>query len=387
MTLQRLRVMMATDTLDLGGAEQVAVDLANSLDRSQIEVSFCATRHDGPLRRNLLDDVDVRILGRRSTWDVQKMVEFGRLTRSLGIDVVHSHGRGSMRFVAVCKVLGLVRAQHLFHDHFGRLHIDRSAGFRARVPLHRGVDHFVGVESRLCDWAVDTVGLAPERVDLVRSGVDVSRFDGVAAVDLRKEFDLGDPDLVLVMIANYRPQKDHPTLFRAIAELEPSQRERLRLVVVGSTEADPGYHRGCMDMLDRLGIAELVHSAGQRDDAPALLAGADAAVFSSKNESGPLVLLEYMASGLPFVATETGEIAHAVKGTGVGILTEPRDYLELSDALDRLLQMSTAERSEMGARGRRLVEEQFEQRLVAREVESIYQRLMNTGEEHRRADT
>ena len=372
---------MVTDSFDVGGAEQVGVDIANSLDRATTDVSFCATRIDGPLRKNLAPDVDVTILGRRSTWDVPTMLEFGRLTRAEGIDIVHSHGRGTMRFVSLCRTLGFVRSRHVFHDHFGRLHLDRSAGARVMLPLHHGVDHYIGVESRLCDWATGVVGFPADRVDMVRSGVDLARFDGKERVDLRKQFDLGDCDLAVVMVANFRPQKDHPTLFRALAELDPVERERIRLVVAGSTTADPEYYRGCMDMLDRLGIAHLVRAVGVRNDAPALLAGADAAVFSSKNESGPLVLLEYMASGLPFVATETGEIAHAVQGEDVGILTEPRDYLELADGLSRLLAMSPDERSAMGARGRRLVETSFEQRVVVREVEDIYHRVMNTREE------
>ena len=111
------------------------------------------------------------------------------------------------------------------------------------------------------------------------------------------------------------------------------------------------------------------------------MAGADAGVFSSKNESGPLVLLEYMASGLPFVATETGEIAHAVRDDGVGILIEPRDYQALADALSTLLAMTPEERRAMGERGRRVVRDHFEQHVVVREVEQIYQRLLGTGEQ------
>lgn len=381
MTLRRLRVMMATDSFDVGGAEQVAVDIANSLDRSSIETSFCATRVGGPLRHSLSPDVEVTVLGRRNTWDVIKMLEFGRLTRDRGIDIVHSHGRGTMRFVSLCRALGIVGSLHVFHDHFGRLHLDRSAGPRVKLPLHHGVDHYIGVESRLCDWAVDAIGFPADRVDMVRSGVDLSRFDATEAIDLRREFDLGDCELALVMIANFRPQKDHATLFRALAELSPADRERIRIVVAGSTTAEPDYYRGCVDMLDRLGISHLIRAVGVRSDAPALLAGADAAVFSSKNESGPLVLLEYMASNLPFLATETGEIAHAVKDAGVGILTEPRDYLELADGLVQLLAMSPEERSAMGARGRQMVEESFEQRVVVREIEAIYRRLMTMGEE------
>lgn len=379
--LHKIRVLIVTDSLQLGGAEQVAVDIANSLDRDVHEVFFCATREDGLLRSSLADDVAVRILGRRATWDLPKLYEFGRYTKLNRIDIVHSHGRGTMRFVSLARSLGLVDARHVFHDHFGRLHLDRSAGPSLRLPLRSSVDAYIGVESRLCRWAMEAVGLPPDRVHLVRSGVRLDRFTSVAATDLRREFDLGQCEVALVMIANFRPQKDHPTLIRALAELPPSERERLRVVVCGSTTADPAYFAGCLAMLDRLDVAHLVVPVGVRDDTPSLLAGADGAVFSSKNESGPLVLLEYMASGLPFVATETGEIAHAVKDAGVGILVEPRDYLALADALSVLTSMTPEERTAMGAKGRALVVEQFEQHLAVAQVEQIYRLLLRIGAE------
>jgi glycosyltransferase involved in cell wall biosynthesis len=373
--LRKMKVMMVTDSLQVGGAEQVAVDIANSLDRDTHQVYFCATRTDGLLRSSLKSDVEIMVLERSATWDLLKLLAFGKYVRSEGIDVLHSHGRGTMRFIALCKALGIIQAQHVFHDHFGRLHLDRSAGPGMKVPLHHGVDAYIGVESRLCRWAIDTVGLPEDKVSLVRSGVDLERFSTAPAINLREEFDLGEDNLVLLMVANFRPQKDHPTLFRAIAELAPAQQESIRLVVCGSTTADPAYFEGCMAMLERLKIDHLVRTIGVRNDAPSLMAGADAGVFSSKNESGPLVILEYMASRLPFVATETGEIAHAVKDEGVGILTEPRDYLALADGLAALLDMTAEERAAMGERGRQLVIEEFEQQVVVRQVEAIYDHL------------
>jgi glycosyltransferase involved in cell wall biosynthesis len=377
--VRKVRVLMVTDTLQVGGAEQVAVDIANTLDRDVHEVYFCATRSDGLLRGGLRDDVHVSILGRSATWDVAKMLEFARFVRDERIDIIHSHGRGTMRFVALVGSLGLIGARHVFHDHFGRLHIDRSAGPGLRIPLLRRTDAYIGVESRLCRWAIDTVGLPPERVYLVRSGVQLERFTAAAPIDLRADLGIASDRLVLLMVANFRPQKDHPTLFRALAELPDHDRDRLHVVICGSTTADPGYYEGCMAMLDRLGVSHLVSTIGVRDDAPELMAGADVGVFSSKNESGPLVLLEYMASRLPFVATETGEIAHAVRDEEVGILVEPRDFQALADALSTMLAMSAEDRTAMGERGRRVVRDRFDQHVVVREVEHIYQRLLGTG--------
>jgi glycosyltransferase involved in cell wall biosynthesis len=181
---------------------------------------------------------------------------------------------------------------------------------------------------------------------------------------------------VLVMVANFRPPKDHPTLFRAIAELPDDLRARLHLVISGTTTADPEYHRNCMEMAERLGIRDRVHDIGEQDDVPELLAGADAAVLSSKNETGPLVILEYMAAGLPFLATDTGEIAAAVRDLGVGYIRPPRDHYEVADGLEELMRATPSERRDMGSRGRDIARAQFSQALATARIEAIYREVL-----------
>lgn len=378
MTRRPTRVLMMTDSLGSGGAERVAVDIANSLDRDRYRVWFCATRVGGPLEARLDDDVDVTILGRVATWDLRKLVTFARLVRRQRIDVIHTHGRGTMKFVALARSLRLIDVHHVFHDHFGWLHLDRGADRGLRTAMLSQVDAYLGVDSRLCAWALDTVGLPAARVNLMRSGVDFARFDGVEPVNIRTELELSDDSVVAVMAANFRPQKDHPTLFRAMALLDPEFRRRMQLVIVGSTTADDEYFAGCAEMIGRLGLGDSVHLYGPSDNVPGLLAAADFAVLSSKNETGPLVVLEYMAAGLPFVATDTGEITRAVRGLDVGLVPAPRDPNDIVDALETLLTMSPDERRTMGARGRAAARTQFAQATVTRQIEQIYQQLLDT---------
>jgi glycosyltransferase involved in cell wall biosynthesis len=373
MTAPRTRVLMVTDSLAVGGAEQVAVDLANTLDRSTHDVRFCATRAGGPMEDRLADDVETIILGRPTTWDVGGLLRFAKLVERNEIDIVHSHGRGTLRFVALARVLGLIRAKHVFHDHFGWLNLDRNAGLDLRVALQRGTDAYLGVDSRLCNWAVHTAGMDPEQTFLVRSGVDLSRFDDVEPVDLRERYGLRPDQVLVVMVANIRHPKDHPTLLRAIAELPADLQDRLKVVVVGATGVDPAYEAGCEAMIVRLGIERCIEIYGRSEHPLGLLAGADAAVLSSKNETGPLVVLEYMASSLPFVATDTGEITHAVRDLGAGFVPPPRDHHALAEALAALLRLTPDERAAMGRRGRQLAEEVFDQHLVTRAVEQVYE--------------
>lgn len=376
--LRRTRVLAATDTLEVGGAERVAVDVVNSLDRERHDVLFCATRSDGLLHDVLRPDVEVGVIGRRATWDIAGMLRFARWVNARQIDIVHTHGRGTMQFVALCIRLGLIRTAHVYHDHWGHLHLDRRAPAGLRIALHT-VDGFLGVDRRLCTWATEDVGLPAERVHLVRSGVDLTRFAGVEPIDLRAAFDLPDVEVVLVMVANYRRQKDHPTVLRALALLPEDVRRRLGVVTVGSTESEPGYFDRCWAMAEDLGVTDQLRVAGTRDDTLRLMAGADAGLLASKNETGPLVVLEYMASGLPYVVTDTGEITQALAGVPIGWTPAPRDPHQLAAALRALLDAGPDARAAMGEQGRRLAEEAFDQAQVTRQIERIYHQVLTRG--------
>ncbi len=381
MTVRPINVLMANDSLAAGGAERVAVDLANSLDPQTHRIRFCSTRSGGPLAADLRSGIELDVLGRTSTWDLARLAKFARLVNETETDIIHTHGRGTMKFVALARALHLIRAKHVFHDHFAAGALQQHASIDLRIPMQRHVDAYLGVDARLCSWACETAGMDPARTFLTRSGVDLDRFTRATRIDLRARFGLAPDRFIIAKIANFRPQKDHPTLFRAIAELPDDVRSRLTVVAVGSTTADADYFASCMGMVEQLGIGDCLEVFGESDDAPGVLAGADAALLSSKNETGPLVVLEYMASSLPFVATDTGEITHAVRDLGVGFVPTPRDHLALADALTTLVRMDPEGRAAMGREGRRVAEEEFDQRLVTRSVEQIYEWVLGLRSE------
>ena len=95
--------------------------------------------------------------------------------------------------------------------------------------------------------------------------------------------------------------------------------------------------------------------------------------MSSKNETGPLVVLEYMASALPWIASDTGEIVRALRGADVGEVVAPRDHRALAGALHRLVTQPDAERRATGQRGRELVRTTFDQPNITRKVEQVYE--------------
>jgi glycosyltransferase involved in cell wall biosynthesis len=173
--------------------------------------------------------------------------------------------------------------------------------------------------------------------------------------------------LKLVMVARFQPQKDHPTLLRALAGLLDHPWE-LDLIgdgpLMGEVQA----------LAATLGLAERVRFLGQRKDVDRILAEAHAFLLVSNWEGFPLSILEAMRAGLPVVASDVGGISESVRDGETGYVV-PRGAVELlRDRIERLL-VDPGLRASLGARGRASYERDFTlERMVARTL-GVYEEV------------
>jgi glycosyltransferase involved in cell wall biosynthesis len=77
--------------------------------------------------------------------------------------------------------------------------------------------------------------------------------------------------------------------------------------------------------------------AGQSNDVAPFYATADVFALPSHSEGSPYVLLEAMAAGVPFVATEVGGVPEIVTDEESALLVPVRDEAAMARALARLL--------------------------------------------------
>lgn len=93
-------------------------------------------------------------------------------------------------------------------------------------------------------------------------------------------------------------------------------------------------------------------------------------------EAFGLVLLEAMASETPVVASRIPGVLDVV-GDG-GLLVEPRDSLELANAILEILCNPRKARA-MGKNGRRLVESKYDWRIIARKILDVYRNITDVS--------
>ena len=117
--------------------------------------------------------------------------------------------------------------------------------------------------------------------------------------------------------------------------------------------------------LARWAAESIVEQLGVRDDVRPHIAASDCVVLPSYREGLPRSLLEGAAMARPLIASDVPGCRDVVDHGINGLLCDVRSAASLAAAMERMLAMSPAERSAMGAAGRRKVEAEFDQRLVA----------------------
>lgn len=340
-----MRIVHVIDSLGRGGAERMLVDLANAAAGDGHDVAVCLTRTGGPLVAELARGIEVLVLDRTSRVAIRASWRLARWLRARRPDVLHVHMRSSLQYVLALRAFARVRAPIVFHDHYGRIEIDAHVPAWFRIG-QRWIARYVGVHDQLRDWA-RAAGMSDERAVTIPNAIDLERIRRAVPFDLRGELHLPADARIAVVVASFKSEKGIDIAIRAMRELVGSG---WHLVIIGGG-VESEYGRACTALVRDLGLERVVHIIGGRDDVPALLRSSDAGVLTSHSESGPLVLLEYLAAGLPIVATRVGNIGHRLAALDVPAFVAPSDSSAVAFCLAELAALSSAGRAERVARG------------------------------------
>lgn len=374
-TPARPHVLTLTDRIGDGGAERIATELTLGLDGARFRRSVCVTRPtfrypgdaaEVDYRRLEHAGVEVILLNRRNRYDLTPLRRLVAYVRAERVDVIHAHKFGSNVWAAVVgRALGIPVI--IAHEHTWSFEGQPVRRLLDRHLVSRYADAVIAVSDADRRRMVATVGMSPDKVVLVPNGILWTSRGDAAAVRGELGIEPGEP--VLAMIAVLRPQKAIHVMLEAL-RLLTERHAAVRLLVAG-----PGDQRELRRTAVELGVAAAVNFLGPRVDVPDILAAADVGVLSSDFEGLPLAALEYMAAGLPVVATRVGGLPQVVEPERTGILVPRRDPPALAEAIGRLLADPQLARS-MGEAGRARQQQEFSREAMARRVTGLYESLM-----------
>lgn len=148
------------------------------------------------------------------------------------------------------------------------------------------------------------LGIAPERVTVHSRGVDIARFRPGDPAAARQTLGLPRDRVIFLWAGRMVPVKGLDLLLDAWATVVRSHPNAL-LVLVGDGAQQPALSRAAESLGDTIRfVGSVAHDA-----LPAWYRAADAIVLSSRSEGVPNVLLEGLACGTPFIATDVGGVS------------------------------------------------------------------------------
>jgi glycosyltransferase involved in cell wall biosynthesis len=348
----RPRVVLLIRDLNIGGAQRQLIELASGMQRAGWPISVLVFYGGGGLEADLrARGVAVTVLDKRGRWDT-----FGfwyRLLRTLRKRrpaILHSYlgaenivGATMKPFLPRTRLVWGVRSSNMDFRQYGRLPWLLS---KVQRRLSRFADLVICNSTAGKDFNAAR-GFPERRMVVIPNGIDSDRFrpDGQARVELRREWGVGDDEVLVGLVARLDPKKDHAAFLRAAATVARDGGS-VRFVCVG--DGPEPYRAALARIASDLGLDRHLIWAGARLDMPRVYPALDLLVSSSSwGEGFPNVVAEAMASGVPCVVTDAGDSRLVVGETGW--ICRAQD----DDDLVRVLRSAIAQGSALATKGER----------------------------------
>jgi glycosyltransferase involved in cell wall biosynthesis len=420
MTITVLHLVRA---LQVGGLEDVVVNLVNGLASSGVECHVgCLVEEGEWIGRTKAKGIWVGQLGH--TGKARVLLGLCDYLRRHGITLIHSHNPQPHAFAVAASLATGVPVVHTKH---GRNFAGQPNA--RRVWLNRQLARFskriVAVSDDAARVSVEIEGVPEEKVIVIRNGVDVERFgagnrgqgsgvrgqasgtgggdleEGGQRTETRRRLGIPMDGFVIGSVGRFSPEKNYPLLVRGFARFcgqmsgstptLPYPREAGRQVSgvrrqreeESAPSATPtlllvgdGPDRARIEQtIAECGVRRQVVLAGMQADVVPWLGVMDVFCLSSVTEGTSITLLEAGAAGLPCVVTRVGGNAEIVEDGQTGMAVPSQDVAALTQAFDTLYSGPDL-RHRMGLAARARVEQRYSLQSMVCQYAALYEAVM-----------
>ena len=298
-----------------GGAEVFVTNLCHEFakreDNEIVLISLFDKPH--PTFVNKIDSSKITFLtlGKRKGLDFSAARKMKKILKNLQPDVVHLHlSCLSTYFIA----FGLKKQKWQLYQTFHSIPGSTSNGIHDFIRM-------LFIKKKLITF----VGISDEITKIAKQ-----KYKNICCLTIYNGIDLRHPFVNpaqhkrfdLIIVASFRPAKNHLLLFNAIDSL--SDKYDVSLLCVGDGPLRQNYLKLTSPKIKMVGYS---------DDVYKYLLDSKIFVLSSLREGNPISILEAMDCGLPIIAPKIGGIPDVVINNKNGLLFEANNKKELCDAI------------------------------------------------------
>ena len=321
-----MRIVQIIDSLEVGGAERMAVNYANVLSK---EISFSGlvvTRKEGSLKNEIDANVSYLYLNKRHTLDLKAIFRLKTYCKSNKVEYVHAHG--TSYFSALLLKLCLINIKIIWHEHYGARSEDKLVHNKILFLASKFFSGIIVVNHILKEWCFTVLKF--KKVIYLPNFILANKSENEITILKGKE------NQRILCLANLKNPKNHNLLIRVAKRIKATHPD-CTFHLVGK-DFDDAYSKKIKYDIKSNHLQETVFVYGVKEDTNHIIKQVTIAVLTSESEGLPVALLEYGFQKKPVVVTNVGEIPFIIQDEVNGLMVESDNDELFYKAIIRLLE-------------------------------------------------
>jgi len=363
---KKLHILHVTYDMEIGGAEQVIMQLVKGLDSAKYTSSvLCINDKIGSMGIELQNDgVQHYSLGRQPGLDFSLIKSIRELLREIDVDVLHCHQYTPYTYGVLAAMF--MHKKVIYTEH-GRFYPDSYSWKRRLINpiISRATDSTTAISAATKDALVHYEWFPARSIEVIYNGLK-KKPRSTETDSIRSELGLTTNQIIAGTISRLDPIKNQTMMIHAF-DLVRKERPDCVLLLVGD-----GPERETLEQqVSTLNLQDHVIFTGFKTDPKPYLDLIDVFLLSSHSEGTSMTLLESMSEGKPCVVTAVGGNVEILDHEISGMIVDSGDTKGFADAVLRLLNDS-ALFNDISAKARQAFNEKFELQYMIDAYQLLY---------------
>ena len=371
MTKDNIKILIINESLRLGGAESMSVELANALaERQNIKVSFASAR--GPLMNRLNSNIEFFEIPKYNLFSIPKIINsLSEIIKKIKPDIVHNQGATLSILSGIAIKKTNLKPINILTHHSRKF--SRAPSFLAVHLLKKYCNYIIAIsESEYKELKKNGVpenklSLTPNFIDYDKIRNQLNSFDKKA---IREELNISENNKIITMIGRLILDKRFDKFIKILAQCSEKSKEKLVGLIIGEGPERKKLERIAYSYPNKVKILFL----GYQNNIYKYLSISNIFLFPSEYEVLPMVLVEASASGIPIICSNISGNNDIVKNGYNGFLVNDSKK-EYYDCILKLLNNKKLAKR-MSNNGIEVAKNKFDKKVVINSIISLYRDLL-----------
>lgn len=335
MTQMRVAIVAPVDPLveRPGGTRTYVMSLVNSLQKAQIDFSLVGVDFDANDGSPTFDFTPVVTAPKVSSVKfLRGLMKHAKKNRFSEDTIIHAQ-RPDFLFPYIFRKHENKKLCTL-HGQLSRSVKDRKGRFYGTAYRllesysMKGADHVIAVDKSTLDLFVGKYPFLSSRSSLIPVGIDVNGWGEGDRASSRESYGFASDQKVAVYVGRLEKEKRVDLIIETVKSVQKDF-DDFKLAIIGD-----GTLRGYLEDIAESTAPGSVSFMGAQPVSVVrdMMTAADVFCLASDFESGPLVVLESLATGTPVVATNVGRVGEFIQDPSTGRIV-PQDPESMASAI------------------------------------------------------